>query len=551
LSLAKRVWREFTQNKFFLLFFLGFLVQLLTYGYSLITANFFSSPFTFERLILFIGILAAYYLLISLLSGLVRIYREKKSRVYQRSLRRRSLVTVLKMPSEKIINLGLQYIKEIVSDANNQLFIIVSTYLTNIINVIVGLLVLTVSLSRQSIWIAVLALALIALTIFIQSRLMKKQVRLTKEQFAMNAGYRAMVSDVQNNTLTIKKLDAEDYFAQQIDSKSVDVDAKGVEKVTYDVKMQWVFDCFTYAILLLILGNTAWILYNNPSYEALFWVVFYTGIFAQLKGQISAITGSIQSVVDFRISITRYDELMADCSSEEVDLLHRRWRDLTVSDMHFSYQSSGREVYVGHFYLQRGDHISLTGPSGSGKSTFLSLLRGELEPETGQISYDTSRRTRVVPYIEDCVFVSQALNLFNDSLRNNLCLGRDYSDEELYELLDRAGLKEWAQSLPEQLDSLVSENAANLSDGQKMRIKILRGMLGGREIMIMDEPSSNLDSRSSEQIQQLIEKDLADKTVIIATHDPALVRICNRHYTIDAEGTIVEFIASTPDDFPI
>ena len=552
MTLVKRVLREFSQNKFQLLFFLGFIVQLLTYGYSLITANFFSRPFTFDRLMLFIGILAIYYVLLSWLSGLVRIYREKKSRVYQRSLRRRSTVTILKMPSEKIIDLGLQYIKEIVTDANNQLFTVVSSYLTNIVNVAVGLVVLAVSLSRQSVWIAVLALALIGLTLFVQSLLLKKQIRLTKEHFTMSANYRAMVNDVQNNTLTIKKLDAEDYFAHQIDEKSAGVDAKGVEKVTYEVKTQWVFDFFTYAILIVILGNTAWMLYNNPSYEALFWVVFYTGIFAQLKGQIAAVTGSVQTLVDFRISMNRYDELMSECDRDEVDLLHSKWRDITVSDMDFTYQSSGRHVHVGHMNIQRGDHISLTGPSGSGKSTFLSLLRGELEPQAGQVSYDTKKRTRVVPYIEDCVFISQALNLFKDTLRNNLCLGREeFDDEALYGLLDRAGLKEWALSLPQQLDTMISENAANLSDGQKMRIKILRGMIGQREIIIMDEPSSNLDNQSSDQIQRMITEDLAEKTVIIATHDPALVRICNRHYVSDADGNITEFIAEGPEDYPI
>ncbi len=75
----KLVWREFTQNKFYLLFLLGLLAQLLTYGYSLITANFFSSAFTFERLMIFIGILAGYYFLVSLSNGLIRV---KKSLLF-------------------------------------------------------------------------------------------------------------------------------------------------------------------------------------------------------------------------------------------------------------------------------------------------------------------------------------------------------------------------------------------------------------------------------------------------------------------------------------
>lgn len=367
----------------------------------------------------------------------------------------------------------------------------------------------------------------------------------------MNASYRAMVNDVQNNTLTIKKLDAEEYFAQKIDYNSKDVDIKGVEKTAYDVQCQWIFDVFTYSILLIILGSIAYILYKDPSYGALFWVIFYTGIFSQLKGQISAVTQSIQSVVDFRISMQRYDDLMAECNMEEVSLLHKKWKDITVSNLDFTYQSSGHSIHVDKFFIQRGDHISLTGPSGSGKSTFLGVLRGELEYRNGEISYDTRKKTRIVPYIEDCVFISQALNLFNDTLRNNLCLGHELSDDEIYKLLDEAGMKEWAMSLPQGLDSMISENAANLSDGQKMRIKILRGIIGGREIVIMDEPSSNLDLKSSEQIRDLICNDLKDKTVIISTHDPDLVKICNRHYVTDKDGNITEFIPNHEGDYPI
>ena len=549
--MIKRVWKEFLDNKFYVLFILSFLLQLLTYGYSLITAFFFREEFTFARLIRFILILAVFYAAQSAFGGLFRIYSEKKARVYQRSLRRRSLVTILHLPSEKIIDKGMQLIKEIVSDANNHLYSLVSGYLTTVANMIIGLVILSVSLSQQSIWLCVLALAMIALTVLTQIRLLKKKVRLTKEYMAINAGYRAMVSDTQNNTLTIKKLGAEAYFEKKLDAAARPVDAKGLENTVYDVRCKWLFDLFTYAILFLILGSIALALYRDPGYGALFWVVFYSGIFAQLKGQISAVTQSIQSLVDFRLSMQRYDDLMAECSMEEVALLHRRWRNLTVENLSFTYQASGKSIHADSFYVERGDHISLTGPSGSGKSTFLFVLRGELEPAGGTISYNTSKRTRVVPYIEDCVFISQALNLFNDTLRNNLCLGQEHSDGQIYELLERAGMREWALSLPEKLDTMISENAANLSDGQKMRIKILRGIVCEREIYIMDEPSSNLDFESNERIMSLIRNDLADKTVIISTHDPALVKICNKHYVTDVAGNITLFSPTSEKEYPL
>lgn len=84
-----------------------------------------------------------------------------------------------------------------------------------------------------------------------------------------------------------------------------------------------------------------------------------------------------------------------------------------------------------------------------------------------------------------------------------------------------------------------------------MRIKILRGIVCDREIYIMDEPSFNLDLESNERIMRLISNDLAEKTVVISTHDSALVKICNKHYVTDATGNIKLFVPASEGNLPI
>ncbi len=91
----------------------------------------------------------------------------------------------------------------------------------------------------------------------------------------------------------------------------------------------------------------------------------------------------------------------------------------------------------------------------------------------------------------------------------------------------------WVDSLEKGLDTLVGEKGVKLSAGQKQRLNIIRGILLDKEIYILDEPTSNLDSISEERIYHMISTYLKDKTCIIVTHRPKLVEVCNKHYLFE------------------
>ena len=119
------------------------------------------------------------------------------------------------------------------------------------------------------------------------------------------------------------------------------------------------------------------------------------------------------------------------------------------------------------------------------------------------------------------------------SIRDNLCLGKNISDEKILELLDEAGLTSWYNQLPEGLETVVGERGIKLSAGQKQRLNLIRGILIDKELYFFDEPTSNLDSVTEEKITNMIDKYLCHKTCVIVTHRPRLKQLCNKHYVFE------------------
>mgnify|MGYP000217007208 FL=1 len=130
----------------------------------------------------------------------------------------------------------------------------------------------------------------------------------------------------------------------------------------------------------------------------------------------------------------------------------------------------------------------------------------------------------------DLVFVSQEVELFDLSIRENLCLGKNVSDEKLLKLLDEAGLMSWYVELKDGLDTIVGEKGIKLSAGQRQRLNLIRGILMDKSLYLLDEPTSNLDYLSEKRTLNMIEKYLKDKTYVIVTHRQNLESLCSRHY---------------------
>ena len=180
--------------------------------------------------------------------------------------------------------------------------------------------------------------------------------------------------------------------------------------------------------------------------------------------------------------------------------------------------------------------VALTGESGAGKSTLLSLLLGFLEPSAGNLRlagrslanwHDADLRRAIA-------YVPQNTDLLRGSLRENLCLGRELEGEALWRALASVQLRELVEGLPNGLEHRLGEDGLGLSGGQKQRLAVARALLGEPAILLLDEPSANLDTESERILVQTLTQQAETRLVVVVAHRAALIRAADHVFELQS-----------------
>ena len=207
----------------------------------------------------------------------------------------------------------------------------------------------------------------------------------------------------------------------------------------------------------------------------------------------------------------------------------------------FSYGDGDTILDDVNMRIAPGEKVALVGASGGGKSTLVQALLGLYPLKSGAIRYGgvdvgeigwATVRERVGVVLQHPV-------LFNASLRENLGLGRQYADAELWRALEIAQLRDFVAGLPDGLESLVGKNGVRLSGGQRQRLAIARMVLGKPGVVILDEATSALDSATERQLHQALAGFLAGRTTLIIAHRLSAVRQADRILVFE-NGRVVE-----------
>jgi thiol reductant ABC exporter CydC subunit len=196
--------------------------------------------------------------------------------------------------------------------------------------------------------------------------------------------------------------------------------------------------------------------------------------------------------------------------------------DLRVQNLRFAYNPGEPPALNGiSFELPQGGQIAIVGPSGAGKSTLLGLLLRFWDYHEGRILL-AGRELRA--YNQEDVrrqiaVVSQHTHLFNATVRENLLLARpDARQAELVWSAQQAQIHEFIQSLPQGYDTFVGEQGLNLSAGQRQRLAIARAILKDAPILILDEPTANLDALTEREVLDALQTVMAGRTSLVITH---------------------------------
>lgn len=216
-------------------------------------------------------------------------------------------------------------------------------------------------------------------------------------------------------------------------------------------------------------------------------------------------------------------------STEAVDNVE----SLQAKNVSFHYPKTDKVILKEvSFELKKGERLGISGESGSGKSTLLKLLMRYWDPDSGKLTINglplASLKEEALHHLEGVM--EQSTFLFEDTIANNISLKRpEVTQAEIAEAAKAAAIHEWILSLPDGYDTQLSKLSRTLSDGERQRIGLARLLVYDAPLVLLDEPTSNLDYVNEQAILATFKEKLKDKTMIVVSHRESTLKIAEKH----------------------
>ena len=219
--------------------------------------------------------------------------------------------------------------------------------------------------------------------------------------------------------------------------------------------------------------------------------------------------------------------------------LQKQAIEVRIDNINFAYDDETQVLNDLSLTIPAGKKIALVGASGSGKSTLIQLLIGVYKANSGSILFNGENSNDIgFDVIRDHLsVVLQQPVLFNDTLRQNLSLGLDYTDQQLWHALDVAQLNDVSKKLTDGLDTPLGRQGLRLSGGQRQRVAIARMVLTDPQLVILDEATSALDTQTESTLHTALTSFLADRTTLIIAHRLSAVKQADNIYVLE-EGKV-------------
>jgi ATP-binding cassette subfamily C protein len=248
---------------------------------------------------------------------------------------------------------------------------------------------------------------------------------------------------------------------------------------------------------------------------------------------------AVKSISEFLEAPTDEQEVSASITPFVLDSTH----DIEFEDVRFSYEEGNQVVLKGvSFVAESGKITSIVGRSGSGKTTITDLITSLYQPSSGKIligNHDISEVDRD-ELRKQIAVIPQSPYLFHGSIRDNLLIGKSSaSEDELIQACRESGILEFIQSHPDGFDAHLHERAKNISEGQIQRLAIARALLKGTPILIMDEPTSNVDAENEMKVIETLQKISKTRTTLLITHRLSTMMGSDKIYVLN-DGVIIE-----------
>ena len=218
------------------------------------------------------------------------------------------------------------------------------------------------------------------------------------------------------------------------------------------------------------------------------------------------------------------------------------YKDVKVENVTFGYEENVEVLKDISMHAGKGEIVGIVGASGCGKSTLLKLLLRFYPFNKGDISYNdiSINDINTQSLLSNVTMISQTTYLFDESIKENLRIAKaDATEEEMKEACKVASIDDFISDLPQGYDTQVASAGNNLSAGEKQRVGLARAFLRGSELILLDEPTSNLDSINEGIILKSLLSMKGKRSIILVSHRKSTMAIADRIYKIE-NGNISE-----------
>lgn len=338
-----------------------------------------------------------------------------------------------------------------------------------------------------------------------------------QERSKMLGNYTGYIKEVLSAFHIIKTNDLQVKIRNDYAEKSKEVQHKGfiVDKIH-----SFIFALQNTNFMITFIGSflfiSYWAITGRITFGAL---ILITQTTDKLVWPVANITQNLPKLMSVKSIVRRMEQSLENkYTYEETVDFNSFNNDIIFNDVSFSYDDNHVLEKV-NLSFEKGKKYLIVGPSGGGKSTVLRLLRKYFNPQEGEILVDgiPLKDIKKEQYFNNIANIEQNVFLFEDTIRNNLTLYKDYADEQIYDALHRAGLDDFIKALPQGIETIIYDNGKNISGGERSRIAIARGLLNNSQIIFLDEAFASLDYERASEIERSI-LDLDNVTVINVSH---------------------------------
>ncbi|KON67839.1 multidrug ABC transporter permease [Peribacillus butanolivorans] len=392
-----------------------------------------------------------------------------------------------------------------------------SNFVTGIISIVGSMIVLFVLDWKMTL----LMLIAIPLSVLILMPLGKKMHQISKGMQDETASFTSILQQVLTEIRLVKASNAETFEYQNGKKGITKLFQFGLKEAKIQALIGPLMSLVMMALLVLILGYGG-MRVSSGALTAGALVAFIMYLFqiimpmAQLAGfftQFQKATGATERIISILDSEEEED------AKQQVQNINQ---SITVDHLNYSYNNGEQVLKDISFTVEAGKVTAIVGPSGSGKTTLFSLFERFYKPQQGSISIGGKSITdfTLLSWRSQIGYVSQESPIVSGTIRDNICYGidRDITDEELNQVAKMAYADQFISELPNGYDTEVGERGMKLSGGQRQRIAIARAFLRNPKILMLDEATSSLDSKSENVVQQALNDLMQGRTTIVIAH---------------------------------